>query len=51
MMEKHQIRCVPVVNVQRCVGRVSQADVSWSEDPKDAAELVGEVSRDTDSSR
>src|SRR4030095_3115926 len=48
MMEKHQIRRVPVVNEQGCcAGMISQADVAWSAKEKDVAELVREVSRDT----
>jgi CBS domain-containing protein len=48
MMEKHQIRRVPVVDERdSCVGIISQADVSWVGAPRDVAELVREVSRDT----
>jgi CBS domain-containing protein len=48
-MEKHQIRRVPVVNVRgQCVGMISQADVAWAASRKEVAELVREVSRDTD---
>ena len=48
VMEKHQIRRVPVVNTTgRCVGMVSQADLSWTLGKRDVAELVREVSRDT----
>ena len=47
-MEKHQIRRVPVVNAKDiCVGIISQADISWTGEPRDVAELVREVSRDT----
>jgi CBS domain-containing protein len=48
MMEKHQIRRVPVVDERdSCVGIISQADVSWVGAPGEVAELVREVSRDT----
>ena len=47
-MEKHQIRRVPVVDERdSCVGIISQADISWSGGPREVAELVREVSRDT----
>ena len=48
MMEKHQIRRVPVVDAHDvCVGMISQADVSWTGSPREVAELVREVSRDS----
>jgi CBS domain-containing protein len=47
-MEKHQIRRVPVVDDREsCVGIISQADISWTGEPRAVAELVREVSRDT----
>jgi CBS-domain-containing membrane protein len=47
-MEKHQIRRVPVVDDREsCVGIISQADLSWAGGPREVAELVREVSRDT----
>jgi CBS domain-containing protein len=47
-MEKHQIRRVPVVNVRgQCVGMISLADVAWRGSKKEVAELVREVSRET----
>jgi CBS domain-containing protein len=47
-MEKHQIRRVPVVDEKEsCVGIISQADVSWTGEPREVAKLVREVSRDT----
>ncbi len=47
-MEKHQIRRVPVVDERdSCVGIISQADVSWTGEPRAVAELVREVSRGT----
>ena len=50
VMEKHQIRRVPVVNVRgECVGMISQADLAWSESKKDVAELIREISRDSES--
>ena len=50
VMEKHQVRRVPVVNARgRCVGVVSQADVAWKGQQKEVSDLVREVSRDTDS--
>lgn len=47
-MEKHQIRRVPVVDARGCcTGIIAQADIAWHERPRDVAELVREVSRDT----
>ena len=47
-MEKHQIRRVPVVDERGCcTGIISQADIAWNEQPREVAELVREVSRDT----
>lgn len=47
-MEKHQIRRVPVVDEREsCVGIISQADISWSDSPREVGKLVREVSRDT----
>jgi CBS domain-containing protein len=47
-MQKHQIRRVPVVDDRdSCIGIISQADISWTGDPRSVAELVREVSRDT----
>ena len=47
-MEKHQIRRVPVVDASGCCsGIIAQADVAWSGDEHEVAELVREVSRDT----
>jgi CBS domain-containing protein len=47
-MEKHQVRRVPVVDARGgCVGMISQADLAWVGKEKDVAELVREVSRDT----
>ncbi len=49
VMEQHQIRRVPVVNDGgQCIGIISQADVAWNGRKKDVAELVREVSRETD---
>lgn len=46
-MEMHQVRRVPVVDGKGCCeGIVSQADVAVIGAPKQAAELVREVSRD-----
>lgn len=48
VMESHQIRRVPVVNTRgQCVGIVSQADIAWTGGKDDVADLVREVSRDT----
>src|SRR5688572_1117320 len=48
LMEKHQIRRVPVVNTTgHCVGMVSLADLSWTVGKKDVAELIRGVSRET----
>jgi CBS domain-containing protein len=47
-MEKHQIRRIPVVDDRgRCAGIIAQADVAWTGDEREVAELVREVSRDT----
>ncbi len=47
-MEKHQIRRVPVVDESGCcTGIISQADIAWTEQPREVAELVRQVSRDT----
>jgi CBS domain-containing protein len=47
-MEKHQVRRVPVVDKGgRCVGMIAQADIAWVGNPREVAELVREVSRDT----
>ena len=49
VMEKHQVRRVPVVDERgACTGIISQADVAWNEPPGEVAELVREVSRDSD---
>jgi CBS domain-containing protein len=48
-MEKHQIRRIPVVDDRGCcAGIIAQADVAWTGDEHEVAELVREVSRDTD---
>ena len=40
LMEKHQIRRVPVVNARgECVGMISQADLAWTGSKKEVAEL------------
>jgi CBS domain-containing protein len=53
VMEKHQIRRVPVVDASGCLmGIISQADVAWAEPENEVGELVREVSRDSrDASR
>jgi CBS domain-containing protein len=51
-MEQHQIRRVPVVDEREsCVGIIAQADVSWSTSQRAVADLVREVSRDTEPGR
>ncbi len=46
LMEKHQVRRLPVVEEDgRCVGMISQADIARAGMPRDAAELLEEVSR------
>jgi CBS domain-containing protein len=48
MMEKHQIRRLPVVDAEGCcVGIIAQADLAWTGREHDVAELVREVSRET----
>jgi CBS domain-containing protein len=48
IMERHQIRRVPVVDDQgACAGIIAQADVAWAETHQEVAKLVREVSRDT----
>ena len=48
MMEKHQIRRIPVVDAGgRCAGIIAQADIAWTEPEHEIADLVREVSRDT----
>jgi CBS domain-containing protein len=50
VMEKHQIRRVPVVDEQGfCVGILAQADIAWAEDEREVGKMVREVSRDTSS--
>jgi CBS domain-containing protein len=47
-MERHQVRRVPVVDGDGCcTGMIAQADVAWTGRPKEVAELVREVSRET----
>jgi CBS domain-containing protein len=49
IMERHQIRRVPVVDEQGCcIGIISQSDVASVAKVGQIAELVREVSRDTD---
>ena len=49
VMERHQIRRVPVVNaVGRCIGVLSQADLAWTGRAKEIATLVREISRESD---
>jgi CBS domain-containing protein len=48
-MEKHQIRRVPVVDERGCcAGIIAQADIAWTGGEHEVAELVREVSRDTE---
>ena len=48
-MEQHQVRRVPVVDEQGCcIGIISQADVALVGRSGQIAELVREVSRDTE---
>jgi CBS domain-containing protein len=50
-MEKHQIRRVPVVDERGCcAGIIAQADIAWTGGEHEVAELVREVSRETDRS-
>lgn len=47
IMEKHQIRRVPVVDERGCcMGIIAQADIAWTEPEHEVAELVREVSRE-----
>ena len=48
VMERHQIRRVPVVDERGCcTGIISQADIARAEPVPEIGELVREVSRDT----
>lgn len=48
VMERHQIRRVPVVNARgACVGMIAQADLAWAESTREVAELVREISRES----
>ena len=48
IMEKHQIRRIPVVDERGCcTGIISQADLAWAEPQLQVAELMRELSRDT----
>lgn len=48
IMEKHQIRRIPVVDDRGCCARIiAQADLAWTRGEREVAELVREVSRET----
>lgn len=48
IMEKHQIRRIPVVDdMGCCAGIIAQADLAWTRGEHEVAELVREVSRET----
>jgi CBS domain-containing protein len=48
LMEKHQLRRAIVVDERgACAGIIAQADLAWTDDAHDVAELVREVSRET----
>ena len=48
VMEKHQIRRVPVVDENGCcMGIIAQADIAWAEPEEEVGEMVREVSRDS----
>ena len=48
LMEKHQMRRALVVDDRGCcTGIIAQADVAWTDDSHDVAELVREVSRES----
>ena len=48
LMSNAEIRRVPVVDESGCcTGIISQADIAWTEQPREVAELVREVSRDS----
>ena len=48
VMERHQIRRLPVVDEDGCcAGIVAQADVAWTGGQREVATLVREVSRET----
>jgi len=48
LVAKYDLVSVPVVDEQgSCAGMISQADVAWTRDEHEVAELVREVSRDT----
>lgn len=46
-MERHQIRRVPIVDADGCCsGIIAQADIAWAAEPRRAAQLLHELSRD-----
>lgn len=46
LMEKHQVRRVPVVDEEgNCIGMVAQADIATKADESDAEDMVEEVSK------
>jgi CBS domain-containing protein len=48
IMEKHQMRRALVTDGGgRCAGIIAQADIAWTDDAHEVAELVREVSRET----
>ena len=48
VMEKHQVRRVPVVDERGCcAGIIAQADVAWTGSEREVSQLVREVSRET----
>jgi CBS domain-containing protein len=47
LMAKHQVRRLPVVDDDRLVGIVAQADVARTADERSTGEVVEEISRET----
>jgi CBS domain-containing protein len=46
LMAQHRVRRLPVVEGDRLVGIVAQADVACSADERDTGEVVEEISRE-----
>ena len=51
LMAQHQVRRLPVVEDERLVGMLAQADVAIEAKPKDVGEAVEEISQPTSAAR